>query len=706
MLPEPYRNQLIHCDAGPNVVRAYAVEPDGAGYDATILPVVRATRDQWFRPSDACVAPDGSVIVADWYDPGVGGHAMGDVERGRLFRVAPPGTRYEAPPLDVATVESAIEALKSPNLATRYLAFTALREFDDQAEELLADVAGTEPNSRFRARALWLLARLDDRATAMKHILRALADDDPDLRITALRAARMRCRGEEQSISAVAAAAGTSDDHSPSRQAELAGCVRRLVNDPAAQVRREAAIALRHLDVREKPELWATLAAHHDGRDRWYLEALGIGAEGDWNACLAAWRERAVDWKTAAGRDIVWRSRAADTPSLLSELIVDPETPASELPRLFRAFDLFALDGEAAALLEILHAEPEADERGQLVMAETLTRIGPADLTHRTHRDAVAAAVARMRSAEQFPRLATQFGLEPLYPEIVADAIAYADQPRGLEALNSLLATDHRQAIVEKLLNGDPADVLRLLELLATAAPAGLSDTLRSILDDDRRDLPTRSQAVAALGATVPGAQQLVALVKQQRLDEALLPAVAATLHTSGSPEIREVAARLFPLPPAKDNQPLPAVEQLIQMKGDQKNGQQAFLSTGTCATCHKVGDDGKDVGPALTEIGSKLSREALFQSLLFPSAGISHGFETYTVLTVDGNVWTGVLRSDADEEVILVDAKAVSRTIPRDQIERIEQQTVSLMPADLHQLLTPQQLVDVVAYLQTLRRK
>jgi glucose/arabinose dehydrogenase len=46
--------------------------------------------DQWFRPADVCVAPDGSLIVADWYDPGVGGHQAGDLTRGRIYRIAPP----------------------------------------------------------------------------------------------------------------------------------------------------------------------------------------------------------------------------------------------------------------------------------------------------------------------------------------------------------------------------------------------------------------------------------------------------------------------------------------------------------------------------------------------------------------------------------------------------------------------------------------
>ena len=72
LLPRQYRDQIIHCDAGPNEVRAYPIENDGAGYKASMINLVKGTRDTWFRPSDVCAAPDGSLIVSDWYDPGEG----------------------------------------------------------------------------------------------------------------------------------------------------------------------------------------------------------------------------------------------------------------------------------------------------------------------------------------------------------------------------------------------------------------------------------------------------------------------------------------------------------------------------------------------------------------------------------------------------------------------------------------------------------
>src|SRR5690606_25947750 len=87
LLPKVFQNQIIHCDAGPNEVRAYPVRRQCAGFTATAINLLKGERDQWFRPSDVCTAPDGSVFVSDWYDPGVGGHQMGDMERGRIYRV-------------------------------------------------------------------------------------------------------------------------------------------------------------------------------------------------------------------------------------------------------------------------------------------------------------------------------------------------------------------------------------------------------------------------------------------------------------------------------------------------------------------------------------------------------------------------------------------------------------------------------------------
>ncbi|HTN76312.1 MAG TPA: PVC-type heme-binding CxxCH protein, partial [Pirellulaceae bacterium] len=330
LLPKVFQGQMLHCDAGPNVCRAYPVTKDGAGYKGEMVNLLHGKRDNWYRPSDVSVAPDGSVFVADWYDPGVGGHNQQEVDKGRIFRLAPPGAKYSVPKYDFSTAEGAAEALKSPNYATRYLAFTALKKFGKEATGALGKLYGDKSDPRLQARALWLWGQIDPAAA----VAAAVKSDNPDLRIVGVRLAR------EMKLDTIK-------------------LVQQLVNDNDAAVRRECAIALRHSKAPEAAELWADLASRHDGKDRWYLEALGVGADGNWDTFLAAYLGKAGDkWNTAAGRDIVWRSRGKQTPELLVKIVKDPATTKEDQPRYMRAFDFQAKSAEKdKALQELLGLE-------------------------------------------------------------------------------------------------------------------------------------------------------------------------------------------------------------------------------------------------------------------------------------------------------------------------------------------------------------
>ncbi|MDB5295594.1 MAG: dehydrogenase [Phycisphaerales bacterium] len=314
LLPEAYRGALIHCDAGPNVVRAYCTSPSasaptgvtkpgeplpgatdaGAGYKAVATELLKGD-DKWFRPSDVCVAPDGSLLVADWYDPGVGGHNMQDKDpgeakptdwhhfRGRLYRVAPTGNKPAVPALDLTTAAGQVAALRSPNVARRYLAYTALRAGGAEANKALDDMFRTDPNPRMRARALWLLARSAD---GKRHVEAALKDKDEDVRIAAFRAARLI----KLDVPAVAMA---------------------VASDPSLGLAREAAVAMNYEPADKAVPVLVKLAERYDGNDRWYLEALGIGATGKEDAFLTAWSAAHKETSPAAEK-LAWRMKKVE----------------------------------------------------------------------------------------------------------------------------------------------------------------------------------------------------------------------------------------------------------------------------------------------------------------------------------------------------------------------------------------------------------
>ena len=127
------------------------------------------------------------------------------------------------------------------------------------------------------------------------------------------------------------------------------------MKDPSPAVRREAAIALRFSKSPGAPALWATLAAQHDGQDRWALEALGIGAALNWDACLAAYLKVVPNPETTpAGRDILWRSRAKDSAAHLAKIMKSDTVPEAEKDRYMRAFDYQPATEKEKALESLL----------------------------------------------------------------------------------------------------------------------------------------------------------------------------------------------------------------------------------------------------------------------------------------------------------------------------------------------------------------
>jgi len=166
---------------------------------------------------------------------------------------------------------------------------------------------------------------------------------------------------------------------------------------------------------------------------------------------------------------------------------------------------------------------------------------------------------------------------------------------------------------------------------------------------------------------------------------------------------VREEAASVLPAPKAIGTDSFAPLDELVKKKGDASKGK-ALFTQATCATCHKVKGEGIDFGPDLSEIGNKLSREAMFQAILYPDAAISHGFHGVTVEKNDGSTLIGYITGETDRELQLRLPGGVQQSVPKKEIKSQQEMEISLMPPGLAAVIGEQGLVDLVGWLQNLK--
>jgi putative membrane-bound dehydrogenase-like protein len=685
LLGKRFENQMIHCDAGPRVVRAYPVTNDGAGYKAEMADILTSS-DQWYRPADVAIAPDGSLFVADWYDPGVGGHNMGDHDaktiRGRLYRVAPKDSKYAVKAPDFSTPESCATALKSPNRATQYVAARSLEAFGAKAQLALRGLA-MDANPRLRARAMEVAANIP--SLAVEAIKVGLTDADSDLRVAAVR------------LSSTLSRYGVLDT---SPLENTPGLAQKLIQDASPQVRREIVLTL--YAGKEIAPMWAALARQYDGQDRWYLEALGIGAAGNDDACFDAWLAavggETGPWNNAAGRDIIWRLRGTKTAHYLARILSEPSLKAEEAPKFLRAFDFLpAGDEKTKALVQLARLT----QGKEAIAAEALQRLKGIDLAQNAElKAAVMDALKATRGTAQFVELVRDFKLTDQSAGLLEIANARPDSPEGVDAAKLLLQIKVPEGTAK------PEYTLNLIRALGNTADGRAVPVLKEVAFGENAVEPAlRAQAVRGLVKSSTGIEVLLKQAGDGKISDDLKTVAASALASVQLPKYKAAIAQYFPNPNAATGPGLPPIADLVNLKGKADHGKQLFgAQTSTCITCHKVGQTGADFGPALSEIGTKLGKAAIYEAIIDPNAGVSMGFET-TVLTMkDNSSAIGIIRSETADEVVLALPGGIVVRNKKSDIAKREKLPTSMMPSGLNQALSQQDLVDLVEYLASLK--
>ncbi len=340
------------------------------------------------------------------------------------------------------------------------------------------------------------------------------------------------------------------------------------------------------------------------------------------------------------------------------------------------------------------------------LIVETVLRIK--DFKIESSAPAKAALLRYLRSqpgTEQYFELIERFGLTDVAEELTEFAIAHADETAGVRAAELLFKLDSQKLLIDAISADANDHAVAAVSLIGRVAGTKTQEILMPLVAASDKSAELRAAAVAAIARRSDGQRALLKFVADGKLPADLNFAAANALFGSDDKSIVAEAAKYLQLPATADSQPLPPISELIQKRGDPVAGAIVFRKSGTCINCHKVKGEGKEVGPDLSQIGSKLSREAMYVAVLNPSAAVSHNFETYSLLTIDGDATTGLLVSETDAAVTLRNAEGIDKTVARDDIELFQKQAKSLMPQDLQRLMTVPQLIDLIEYTLTLTK-
>jgi putative membrane-bound dehydrogenase-like protein len=704
LLPKKYWGQPLHTDAGPRHVRCYHLKPQGAGYDVEREDMVTST-DNWFRPSDVCVAPDGSVMIADWYDPGVGGHGMGDTTRGRIYRLAPKGNRPCVPRIELESQKGLLEALVSPALSVRFMAMAKIKSLDLEAAKTAFKLPAKNDYEGpwFMARVNWQMELVGRRhgMESVRKVLHGMLIKDKN---SALEQQFLRILHDVYGVSAINF------------------LLRDYLEQSSMAVLREALLSLRDADPAKAKPVFYKLARKYDGKDRFYLAALGIAVgqhdKARREVLLADFDKEFPEWNNKVA-DLVWELRPPGILSSLGKRIADPAVPAEQRGRIVDIIAASEDAGAAKSLLGALGPDVAAQVRSRAL--ENLEKFLPgkwaglrqspelvaaiSDLLHRPegHSAALAliAAAGRIETVAEVRALAQDVKQPLKLRQQALGTLGHLPCGEAVESLRPLATSPGPLAI--------PAlEALGALGSMKGPASDKARKALQDLAIDKAAKIENRVAALSALAGSRPGSTWMLALHEKGQLDPSLKTSVARLLRNSPYADLRNKALVAFPPLGRLDPKKLPPIANLVVRKGDSVRGQKLLEASQKndlqCLKCHSVRGIGGQVGPDLSMIGKKASKENLFESILDPSKAIADQYLNWQIETNKGLSLNGLIVEETAQSVTLRDGNGKDTRIAKREIDSRSKNAKSLMPEDLVAYMTEDDLVDMVAYLFELK--
>lgn len=665
--PEAYRGNVFVCDPANNLIHRDVLVERGATFTAQRAAEEQnreflASTDNWFRPVHLTLGPDGALYVLDFYREAIETPLSlpDDIKRdlnlqsrnrGRIWRIRAAGQPRRQPSLGKASTKELVEHLDDANLWWRLTAQRLLIERQDRgAVQWLRPLSRKAKSAPGRAHALWTLHGL--KALTEEDVDRTLHDPVAGVREQALRLA---------------------EEHLPA-SAKLRAAVAALADDPSPRVRFQAAFTL---GAGDSPETVTALAriAHRDAGDRWTQTAVLSSIHGSGIALLETLVQDA---------DFLKGASVARLP-LLTQLaaLVGVKAGDADLGRALRLLGTYGtrsvsegmpwqravLDGLGQGLQNSSRSLAQLWDKPPASLKDALEGVQPLfEQATRISRDAKRSPAERVAALRLLSR-----GPYALIASAAPDLLTPRTPPQVQSATVRALSLHPRPEVAELLL----------------AAWTGYSPSVRR-------------EVVEALFARVDRLPHLLdALERKEVLSNQLEPLRLEQLRKHANAKIRKRARRLLAGQAAPQRRKIVAAYRAaLDLKADATRGKAVFKKN--CTVCHRLDNEGFEVGPDLLSALRNKSGEQLLNDILDPSREADSRYLNYQITTKKGQVFSGLIAADTASSVTLRRGEKAEDAILREQIDAIEGTGKSLMPEGLEMQLSKQDVADLIAYLQT----
>ena len=245
-------------------------------------------------------------------------------------------------------------------------------------------------------------------------------------------------------------------------------------------------------------------------------------------------------------------------------------------------------------------------------------------------------------------------------------------------------------------------------DLLASLSGVGSKesiDMLQQIALSGKYDMALRKEAAGMIGKSWSGEERVLEILKAKKVPAELIPDVVASVKGAWRSSVRNEAASYLP-----NNGVTTASKKMVTMQeinaltGNAEEGKKIFATI--CATCHQVNNSGYDFGPKLSEIGSKLPKESLLESIVNPSAGIGFGYEGWELKMKDGSTMTGIISSKTETDIDLKFPGGGKKQIKTADVKMLTQMKQSMMTEGLYENMSAQDMANLLEYLTGLKKR